>query len=126
MPDIQKTKTTVEQQIRYLQDTLYVINGKWKLPILVAVHEGNTRFRDIQRSVTGITSKVLSKELKELELNKLVVRKVYDNAPPIVEYTTSNYCDTLQKMIGEMIDWGKKHHDKIRSEKIDERFRDIH
>lgn len=116
MPDIQKTKTTVEQQIRYLQDTLYVINGKWKLPILVAVHEGNTRFRDIQRSVTGITSKVLSKELKELELNKLVIRKVYDSAPPIVEYTTSNYCDTLQKMIGEMIDWGKKHHDKIREE----------
>ncbi|MEJ6979536.1 helix-turn-helix domain-containing protein [Pedobacter sp. P351] len=116
MPDIQNAKITVEQQIRHLQDTLYVINGKGKLPILVAVHEGNSRFRDIQRSVNGITSKVLSKELKELELNKLVVRKVYDSSPPIVEYTTSDYCDTLQKMVAEMIDWGKNHRDKIREE----------
>ncbi|NEU06844.1 helix-turn-helix transcriptional regulator [Flavihumibacter sp. R14] len=114
MPDIQIDKTSVEQQIRYLQDTLYVISGKWKLPILVAVHEGSSRFRDIQRSVNGITSKVLSKELKELEQNKLVVRKVYDKSPPTVEYTTSNYCDTLQKMVAEMIDWGKNHRDKIR------------
>lgn len=116
MPDIQKEKTSVEQQIKYLQDTLYVINGKWKLPILVAVHEGNSRFRDIQRSVSGITSKVLSKELKELELNKLIVRKVYDSSPPAVEYTVSNYCDSLQNVVTGLIDWGKHHREKIREE----------
>lgn len=114
MPDIQQDKAIIDQQIRHLQDTLYVINGKWKLPILVAVHQGNSRFRDIQRSVGGITTKVLSKELKELEQNKLVVRRVYDTSPPVVEYTTSTYCDTLQNMIAEMIDWGKNHRDKIK------------
>lgn len=113
---MQNDKSAIAQQIRHLQDTLYVINGKWKLPILVAIHQGNSRFRDIQRSVDGITTKVLSKELKDLEQNKLVVRRVYDASPPIVEYTTSTYCDTLETMIAEMIDWGKKHRDKIRED----------
>ncbi|MVN78846.1 transcriptional regulator [Hymenobacter sp. HMF4947] len=116
MPDIQPDKAAVAQQIRHLQDTLYVVNGKWKLPILVAIHQGNSRFRDIQRSVQGITTKVLSTELKALEQNKLVVRRVYDTSPPTVEYTTSSYCDTLQTMILEMIAWGKNHHDRIREE----------
>ncbi len=116
MPDIQEDKAAIDQQIRHLQDTLYVINGKWKLPILVAVHQGNTRFRDIQRSTGGITTKVLSKELKELEQNKLVLRKVYDTSPPRVEYTTTSYCDTLSNMIAEMIDWGKNHRNKIKKD----------
>lgn len=116
MPDIQPDKDTVAQQIRHLQDTLYVVSGKWKLPILVAIHDGNSRFRDIQRSVHGITTKVLSTELKTLEQNKLVVRRVYDTSPPTVEYTTSSYCDTLQTMVLEMIAWGKKHRDRIREE----------
>lgn len=114
MPDIQQDNTSVEQQIKYLQDSLYVISGKWKLPILTAVHQGKSRFRDIQRTVNGITSKVLSKELKELELNKLIVRKVYDDSPPTVEYTTSNYCDSLHNVITGLIDWGKHHREKIR------------
>lgn len=116
MPAIQKDKEAIAQQIRHLQDALYVISGKWKLPILTSVHQGETRFRDIQRSIGGITSKVLSKELKELEQNKLVVRKVYDTTPPTVEYTSTNYCDSLGKMISEMIEWGKHHREKIRQE----------
>ena len=111
---MKKNEMSTEQQIKHLQDTLYVVNGKWKLPILTAIHKGNSRFRDIQRSVNGITTKVLSKELKDLEQNKLVLRKVYDTSPPTVEYTTSKYCDTLEKMILEMIDWGSKHYHKIR------------
>ncbi|WPO84168.1 helix-turn-helix domain-containing protein [Chryseobacterium sp. JJR-5R] len=116
MPDIQADNADTEQQIKHLQDSLYVISGKWKLPILVAVHQGKSRFREIQRSVNGITSKVLSKELKELELNKLIIRRVYDASPPSVEYTTSNYCDTLQNMITSMIDWGKSHREKIKED----------
>ena len=73
---MKKDEMTTEQQIKHMQDTLYVINGKWKLPVLVAIHQGASRFREIQRSVNGITTKVLSKELKDLEQNKLVVRRV--------------------------------------------------
>ncbi|MBD8387437.1 helix-turn-helix domain-containing protein [Dysgonomonas sp. BGC7] len=109
-------KMTTEQSIKYMQDTLYVLNGKWKLPILIAIHQGNNRFREIQRCVSGITSRVLSKELKELELNKLIRRTVYDTSPVLVEYTPSSYCSTLQNLIEEMIKWGKDHRDKIREE----------
>lgn len=116
MPAILHDKKAISQQIKHLQDALYVISGKWKLPILTAVHQGESRFRDIQRSVNGITSKVLSKELKELEQNKLILRRVYDTSPPTVEYTVSNYCDSLQKMTAEMIEWGKHHREKIRED----------
>lgn len=111
-----KERITIEQKIKYVQDTLYVVNGKWKLPILVAIHEGNNRFKTIQRSVPGITSKILANELKELELNKLVVRTVHDSFPVLIEYTPSIYCETLSSLINEMINWGKNHRNKIREE----------
>lgn len=106
---------TPEQKIKYVQDTLYVISGKWKLPILIAIsHKGNNRFREIQRSVYPITTRVLSKELKDLEENKLVIRTVYDSSPVIVDYSVSTYCKSLTPMVEEMILWGKNHRDKIR------------
>jgi DNA-binding HxlR family transcriptional regulator len=105
--DMQKDILTTEQKIRYVQDTLFVISGKWKLPILIAINQGNNRFRDISRSVKPITTKVLSKELRELEQNKLVIRKVYDTSPVLVEYTVSSYCKSLTPLVEEMIQWGK-------------------
>lgn len=105
---------STEQKIKYVQDTLFVISGKWKLPILIAISQGNNRFRDINRSVVPITTRVLSKELKELEQNKLVIRKVYDTSPVMVEYTVSPYCKSLKPLVDEMIIWGKNHREKIR------------
>jgi DNA-binding HxlR family transcriptional regulator len=52
-----------------IADALYVIGGKWKLRIIVALKEGNNRFNELQRTIDGISSKVLSTELKDLELN---------------------------------------------------------
>lgn len=99
--------------INYLQDTLYVINGKWKLPILIAIKRGSTRFREIQRHVPPITSRVLSSELKLLEQNELVTRKVYDETPVVVEYTLTSYSKTLFPIIELMVYWGKNHRKKI-------------
>ncbi|GAA3936859.1 winged helix-turn-helix transcriptional regulator [Chitinophaga oryziterrae] len=104
---------TEEQAMKYLQDTLFVVGGKWKLPILRAIHSGNYRFRDIQRSVPLITTRVLSKELKHLEENKLVIRTVY-HSPLAVEYKVSDYTLSLLPVIKEMILWGKNHREKIR------------
>ena len=98
-----------EQEIQALQDTIYVIGGKWKLPIINSLCNGNRRFREIQRSIPGITTRMLSKELKEMELNKIIVRKVYDASPVAVEYETTPYCKTFGNIILAMIDWGKKH-----------------
>jgi DNA-binding HxlR family transcriptional regulator len=104
---------TEEQAMKYLQDTLYVVGGKWKLPILRAIHSENYRFRDIQRSVSLITTRVLSKELKHLEENKLVIRTVY-HSPLAVEYKVSEYALSLLPLIKEMILWGKNHRKKIK------------
>jgi DNA-binding HxlR family transcriptional regulator len=104
---------TTQQKIKYVQDTLYVIAGKWKLPIMIAISFGHSRFREIQRAVPDITPKILSKELKELETNKLVMRKVYDTYPITVEYTVSSYCKSLKPVVDEMINWGQNHRVKV-------------
>lgn len=100
-------------KIKYVQDTLYVISGKWKLPILMAMYDGTSRFRDLQRNIPKITTRVLSKELKDLEANKLILRTVHDTYPITVEYTLMPYSFTLQPVVDEMISWGQQHRKKI-------------
>lgn len=95
--------------MKYIHDTLYVINGKWKMLIIVSLRNGNHRYRDIARSIPGITFRMLSKELKEMELNKLVSRTVYDETPVLIEYRLTAYAKTLWPLLGEMIRWGKNH-----------------
>jgi len=94
-------------------DALYVIGGKWKLPIIVALLEGNKRFNELQRSVKGISARVLSNELKQLEMNGFVKRNVYTQAPVVVEYELTEYCDTLGEVLYALHTWGAMHRDKI-------------
>ncbi len=96
-------------EMKYVHDTLYVINGKWKMLIIVSLRNGNTRYREIARSIPSITFRMLSKELKELEQNKLVSRKVDIDAPVMIEYTLTEYAKTLWPLLKEMINWGKNH-----------------
>jgi len=104
-----------KEEIQALQDTIYVIGGKWKLPIINSLCNGNTRFREIQRSIPGITSRMLAKELKEMELNKIISRHVFDDSPVTVEYRTTPYCKTFGQIILAMIDWGKAHKRMIKA-----------
>ena len=69
-----------------LRDALEVVSGKWKLLILVALATGHQRFRDIERSIPGISSKVLAKELKDLEQHQLIRRTVQEGPPVLVTY----------------------------------------
>lgn len=98
-----------ESDIKALQDTIYVIGGKWKLPIIYSICNGNRRFRDIERSIPSITTRMLSRNLKELEDNKLITRKVYADSPVIVEYEFTEYAKEYGALINQMIEWGKKH-----------------
>lgn len=98
-----------QSNMKYIQDTLYVISGKWRILIMVALVNGNTRYRDIARSIPKITFRMLSKELKEMELNKLVTRTEDENAPMQVEYALTDYCKTLWPILSEMIKWAKHH-----------------
>lgn len=101
------------QSLQAVQDALYVLNGKWKLPIIIALDNGATRFGEIQRAVSGITPRVLSKELKELELNEFVVRRVYPTTPVTIEYELTEYSTTLHSVIEALRVWGIQHRERI-------------
>jgi DNA-binding HxlR family transcriptional regulator len=101
-------------EMQALQDTLYVLGGKWKIPIINAVCNGNKRFRDIQRAIPGITTRMLSKELRDMELNKIIKRTVHPGPPVLIEYESTPYCKTFSGIILEMIKWGKQHRKVIR------------
>lgn len=102
-----------EQELRALQDTLYFIGGKWRIPIINSICNGNKRFREIERSIPGITTRMLSKELKDMELNKLVKRTVYDEIPVLIEYEPTDHCQSFGRIISEMIQWGEKHREVV-------------
>jgi len=96
-----------------VRDSLEVLNGKWKLPIIISLSFGNKRFRQISKDVVGITDKMLSKELKDLEMNQLVKRTIYDTFPPTVEYSITDHGRSLKKVINELKNWGTEHRRKL-------------
>ena len=104
-----KDISTMADRIRFAQETLQIIDGKWKVPILMAMYSGVSRFRDLQRSVPGITTRVLSKELKDLEASGLILRKVNEGQHASVEYSLTTHSFSLTPVVDEMIKWGKKH-----------------
>lgn len=98
---------------RAIKDTLDVLSGSWKLPILVSLSHGPRRFKEITKDVEGISDKMLSKELKDLEMNHLVKRTVYDTFPPKVVYDVTEHTKTLNEVMTALSDWGNTHRKKI-------------
>lgn len=108
-----------EEKLQAVGDSLYVIGGKWKLRVIIALSQGHNRFNDLQRTIKGISAKILSNELKDLELNGFVKRNVLTNVAPVtVEYELTNYSNTLQELVYALINWGVKHRAKIKEELI--------
>ena len=99
-----------------ISDALYAIGGKWKLRIIVVLGEGKSRFNELQRTIAGISSKVLASELRELELNGFVKRNVLPQTPVIIEYELTDYALTLQSVLTALSEWGTMHREKIRQE----------
>ena len=106
----------IKNMILYIQDTLYVFGGKWRFPIIIAMKHGNHRFKDIKNCLPKITNRVLSKELKELEANKMITRTVFDTSPVSVEYKLTEYCYSAREIVDAMAAWGEKHRNKIRED----------
>jgi len=102
-----------------LRDALDVVSGKWKLMILVALATGHQRFRDIERSVPGISSKVLAKELKDLEQHQLIRRTVQEGPPVLVTYEVLPYADSLDPVIFALREWGLNHRKKIMGQAVE-------
>jgi DNA-binding HxlR family transcriptional regulator len=100
-----------------INDTLNVITGKWKLPIIASLMFGKKRYSELQKSIGKITPRMLSKELKELEMNSIVTRKVQPTSPITVEYELTNCALGLQSVLEKMIEWGTEHRKAVISGK---------
>ena len=107
-----KSEKDCQNHLSAVDDALYVIGGKWKLRIIVALRHKNRRFNELQR-LLGISAKVLSSELKDLEQNGLVKRNIYGDDPVVIEYIQTEYCETLHEVLFSLNRWGTMHRDKI-------------
>lgn len=103
-----------QAQLSAIGDALYAIGGKWKLRIIIALMHGKRRFNELQRTIEGISSKVLASELKELELNGFIRRRVYTQTPVVIEYEMTDYALTVNPVLKALAEWGGMHRRKIR------------
>ncbi|SES20671.1 transcriptional regulator, HxlR family [Gracilibacillus ureilyticus] len=93
-----------------VEDALSILVGKWKPVILLhLLNNGTQRFNELRRSMPGITQKMLTKQLRELEAEDIVERVVYPEVPPKVEYSITEYGKSLQPILEAMHEWGTNH-----------------
>ena len=92
-----------------LKDVLDIIGGKWAMPIIYNLSKGKLRFMEIERTVTGINTRMLVKELKNLEANGIVTRTVFATVPPTVEYELTNKGEKLLPSIRYLHEWGQEY-----------------
>ncbi len=89
--------------------TMSVIGGKWKPIIMWTVRGAARRFGEIRKMIPGITQKMLTQQLRELERDGIISRKVYAVVPPMVEYSLTEYGRTLTPILDAMAEWGAGH-----------------
>lgn len=101
-----------------VEATLEVIGGKWKAVILFHLtHEGTHRFAELRRKIPGVSERMLTQQLRELEDHGIVHREVYAEVPPKVEYSMTDYGRTLRPITEAMCQWGQKHIRRIKTGK---------
>lgn len=96
-----------------VETTLKVIGGRWKVLIIRELMTGVKRFGELQRSLPGITQKMLTQQLREMEEDAIIHRQVYAQIPPKVEYSLTPLGESLQPILYAMHEWGVKHLSKI-------------
>jgi DNA-binding HxlR family transcriptional regulator len=90
-----------------------VFGGKWKALILWWLQERTWRFAELRRQIPGITEKMLTQQLRELEADGIVARRVYPTVPPKVEYSLTEYGRSLKRALREICAWGRTHMKRI-------------
>lgn len=102
-----------------VEATLDVIGGKWKVVILFHLtHEGIHRFAELRRKIPGVSERMLTQQLRELETDGIVHREVYPEVPPKVEYSLTEYGKTLRPITEVMCEWGGRHIERIKAKKM--------
>ncbi|MFD2705381.1 winged helix-turn-helix transcriptional regulator [Salibacterium lacus] len=93
-----------------VEDALSIITGKWKPIILLhLLQEGTQRFNELKRKMPGVTQKMLTKQLRELEEEDIIERTIYPEVPPRVEYAMTDYGRSLEPILEAMHEWGQQH-----------------
>ena len=108
------SESQCKARLNSIADAIYAIGGKWKLRIIVGLKDGTKRFNELQRLIDGISAKVLSAELKDLEMNGFIKRNVFTGTPVVVEYELTPYADTLDDVLGTLSEWGAMHRDNVK------------
>lgn len=107
-------KKDCRKDVRAVHDAMDVLNGKWKISIIaVLCYSTQRRFSEILSDIEGISNKMLSKELKELESDRLVKRTVLDTKPVTVSYELTTYGKSLREVIMHLARWGSDHRQYI-------------
>ncbi|RFM30784.1 winged helix-turn-helix transcriptional regulator [Chitinophaga silvisoli] len=101
------------KRVRAIEDTLYILGGKWKVIIIAHLCFKPMRYSELLKDLNGIAGKVLSRELKDLELNGLVIREVSEGQPVTVTYKLSQYGKRLKELTDSLADWGLQHRERI-------------
>lgn len=120
MADIKPTKLSERCNATFmlaLNDTLNVLSGKWKLHIMGALLDGKKRFTEIENSIPKINPRMLSKELKELEVNGIVLRTVHNTIPVAVEYELTKSGYSIGDVLEVMVEWGLQHRKQVMGKK---------
>jgi len=92
-----------------MHNVMRTLGGRWKIALLYFIHQEYNRFSLLQKKMPFITTKMLSQQLKELEHDELVLRKIYAEMPPRVEYSLTEKGQSLLPVLEELYDWGEKH-----------------
>ena len=103
-----ENKINVSEKTCTLKEVLDIIGGKWAMPMIYILSKGKMRFKELERSVEGINTRMLVKELKNMEANGIIIREVFATVPPTVEYTLTNKGERLLPSIISLHDWGQE------------------
>jgi DNA-binding HxlR family transcriptional regulator len=103
-----------KKHILCIQDAMEVLKGRWKIQILsVLCYNNKRRFSDLLGDVRGISNKMLSKELKDLEEHKLLIRNVESTQPILVTYELTQHGKKLQEVMSKLSEWGSEHRNQM-------------
>jgi DNA-binding HxlR family transcriptional regulator len=101
-------KLNISEKTCSLREVLDIIGGKWAMPMIYILSKGKMRFKELERSVDGINTRMLVKELKNMEANGIITREVFATVPPTVEYTLTNKGEKLLPSIVSLHHWGQE------------------
>ena len=103
-----ENKINVSEKTCTLKEVLDIIGGKWAMPMIYILSKGKMRFKELERSVEGINTRMLVKELKNMEANGIITREVFATVPPTVEYTLTIKGEKLLPSIVSLHTWGQE------------------